>query len=81
MTLTPRPFFWSVRTRAGRELAAGVGAPGYPLPREHDVVRAAGALWNVAGVEWTYGDAGGPITVAVVVQPVGAMYEADARRS
>ena len=81
MTLTPRPFFWNVTTRGGRELTAGMGVPGFPVPRAHDTVRAAGGTWSVAGVEWAYGDNGGPVVVTIRVQPVGAMFESEARRA
>ena len=80
MTLTPRPFFWSVITHGGKELTAGVGAPSHPLPREHEQIRFDGELYTVSQVCWVIGERGGPMTCSVLVRPTCAMYQTEVMR-
>lgn len=79
MTLTPRPFFWTVTTRGGAEVAAGVGMPGWPLPRLGEQVVAGGRVYQVGQVRWAFSEGAGPVTCAIQVEIVSALYEGQAR--
>lgn len=79
MTLTPRPFFWSITTRGGREIASGIATPSHPLPRQHEQVAVEGQVFTVVQVRWNFAERQGPVLVSVLVELATAMFEADAR--